>query len=147
MQTERNITGMMRLISFQHPVVLFDGICNLCNSTIRLIIANDHHRRFRFASLQSRTGIELSGHNDQDNESFPSIMLIENGIIYRRSEAVLRIARRLDGLWPVLFGLMIIPEVLRDRVYNKIAENRYRFLGKQNTCMVPSTATKELFIR
>jgi predicted DCC family thiol-disulfide oxidoreductase YuxK len=147
MEVERNITGMMRLISFQHPVVLFDGVCNLCNSTIRFIIENDRHKKFRYASLQSRTGIELNDHKSEENENFPSLMLIENGIIYRRSEAVLRIAKRLDGLWPVLFGLMIVPESLRDQVYNIISAKRYRFAGKQSTCFVPSPAIRELFIR
>ena len=147
METERNITGMMRLISFQHPVVLFDGVCNLCNSAIRFIIENDRHKKFRFASLQSKTGMELTEGKMEETDNFPSLILIENGMIYKHSEAMLRITRRLDGLLPILFGLIVIPEIFRDNIYNKIAENRYKFLGRRNACMVPSPATKDLFIR
>ena len=135
------------MINFkEHSLILFDGVCNLCNSSIKLIIKNDKKDRFLFASLQSDAGQQFLLQNNRENLNFESILLIENGQVYEKSEAILRICRRLSGGYPLLYGFIIIPKIIRDFVYSKIASNRYRWFGKQDVCMIPSKHLKMKFL-
>jgi predicted DCC family thiol-disulfide oxidoreductase YuxK len=134
-------------VNEQHPVILFDGVCNLCNGAIRFVIKRDNKRYFRFASIQSAYGQQLlntyqPGAVDQLNTFY----LLENGRLYDRSTAALRITRHLSGLWPVLYALLIIPKFIRDNVYKFIAANRYKWFGKQDICQLPAPELKELFL-
>src|SRR5689334_7026501 len=97
-------------------VVLFDGVCNVCNSAVNFIIDRDRQGRFRFASLQSEAGRRLCKEYGIPME-LDSIALIEGDRAYVESAAVLRIAKGLDGLWPILFSLVVLPRALRDRAY------------------------------
>ncbi|MCO5285378.1 MAG: DCC1-like thiol-disulfide oxidoreductase family protein [Chitinophagaceae bacterium] len=126
-------------------VVLFDGVCNLCNGFVQFIIRRDKKDRFRFASLQSPEGQELLS-EFPGNESLKTIILIEDGRIYKRSTAALRVARRLPGFWPAFYGLIIIPAPLRDYMYNIVARNRYRWFGKKQECMIPTPELKAKFL-
>ncbi len=135
------------MINFkEHSLILFDGVCNLCNSSVQLIIKNDKKDHFLFASLQSDAGQQILLQNNRENLDFESILLIENGQVYEKSEAILRICKRLSGGYPLLYGFIIIPKIIRDFVYSKIASNRYRLFGKQDVCMIPSQHLKMKFL-
>jgi predicted DCC family thiol-disulfide oxidoreductase YuxK len=126
----------------QGPIILFDGVCNLCTGSVRFVIARDSRRRFRFASLQSAAAERLLGRR----EDLESVVLVEGRNIYRKSTAALRIARRLDGLWPLLSILLVIPRPLRDAVYDWIGARRYRWFGRTEACWTPTPELAERFL-
>ena len=119
------------------PIILFDGVCNLCTASVRFVIKRDSKSRFRFASLQSPVAEELLGAELQEEDRLGSVILVLDGKIYRKSTAALQTARRLDGLWPLLSILLIIPRPLRDAVYDFIGSRRYRMFGKREVCWHP----------
>ena len=126
--------------------VLFDGHCNLCSGSVKFIIRWDRHRRFHFASLQSEVGrriVEQFGGNPADIET---ILLLEDGRLYDRSSAALRIARRLGFPLPLFSALLVVPAPLRDLVYRWIARNRYRWFGRTDACMVPTDELRSRFL-
>lgn len=127
-------------------VILFDGVCNLCNSAINFVIDRDKNDQYKFAALQSDYGQQYLEGNHQPLENFESIVYIENGEIYEKSTAALRIARNLNGAWPVLYAFIIVPKFIRDAVYNFIANNRYKFFGKRDQCRVPTPELKAKFL-
>lgn len=130
----------------ENPIVLFDGVCNLCNGAVLFIIKRDHKNKFRFASLQSSTGmgyLRLYSINEPD---LYSVILIKSGNIYDRSDAVLEISRDLSGLWPILYWLKVIPAFIRNAVYKLVAKNRYRFFGRKDQCMLPTPELKARFL-
>ncbi len=121
-----------------NPVILFDGVCNLCNGSVQFIIQHDPPANFRFASLQSDTAKQLLLEHGLNPQHLDSIVLIEGASSFTKSDAVLRVVRHLSGLWPVLTVLRVIPRVVRNWAYDVIARNRYRWFGQQNSCMLPS---------
>ena len=125
-------------------IVLFDGVCNLCNSSVHFIIARDPAARFRFAALDSAAGQRLLAESGLSGSL--SVVLIENGRAYTRSAAALRIARRLRFPWPLLYALIVVPRPLRDAVYDWIARNRYRWFGKREVCMTPTPELRSRFL-
>ncbi|MFK7951184.1 MAG: thiol-disulfide oxidoreductase DCC family protein [Saprospiraceae bacterium] len=129
-----------------HPIILFDGVCNLCNGAVQFIIERDKKRLFRFASLQSDIGKQYQAKAGLSTDSIDTILLVEDGQIYQKSSAALRIARKLDGLWSLLFIFIIVPPFIRNRVYDFIARNRYRWFGKQDSCWLPTPDLKVLFL-
>ncbi len=130
----------------QPAVVLFDGFCNLCSGSVQFIIKRDPASRFRFASLQSDFGQQQVSRFGFDPTKVESIVLIEGDQVYRQSDAALRIARQLSGLWPVLYAGIMLPRFLRDAIYNWIARNRYRFFGKKDACWIPTPELKARFL-
>jgi predicted DCC family thiol-disulfide oxidoreductase YuxK len=126
-------------------IVLFDGVCNLCNGAVRFIIKYDPDGRFLFAPLQSQTGQDLI-RAYAIPPGVDSVILIKGNRAYTGSEAALLIARGLTGLWPLLWGFIIIPPPLRDAVYRWIARNRYRWFGKRDQCMLPTPAQQARFL-
>ncbi len=129
-----------------HPVILFDGVCNFCNASINYIIDHDPACRFRFAPLQSAAGAELAREHHIDTGKLESIVLIEDGRAYQRSTAALRIARQLAGPVRVLGVFRVVPAVLRDPVYNFIARHRYRLCGKADACRLPTPQDRARFL-
>ncbi|SDD96014.1 thiol-disulfide oxidoreductase DCC family protein [Niabella drilacis] len=127
------------------PVILFDGVCNLCNGSVRFIIKRDKKNLFRFASLQSTTGKQLLQQYALPQTPH-SIVLIENGKAYLRSTAALRIVRKLKAPWPLLYLFIIIPGFIRNGVYNWVARNRYRWFGRADHCTLPGPQFREKFI-
>ncbi len=127
-------------------MVLFDGVCNLCNGTVRFIARRDPGARFRFAALQSPIGRELLGLSALPDGALETLVLLEEGRLFVRSTAALRIARRLSGLWPLAYGAIVIPRPIRDGVYRLIARHRYRLFGRQETCMIPSADLRSRFL-
>jgi predicted DCC family thiol-disulfide oxidoreductase YuxK len=130
-------------IPTDHGLILFDGVCNLCSNSVQLIIKNDRKDYFRFASLQSDLGVALK---KQYNITTDSIVLVEDGKVYTQSSAALMIARRLKGAYPLLYGFMILPRMIRNTVYAWIARNRYRWFGKKEACWIPTPELKNKFI-
>ncbi|HEV3200166.1 MAG TPA: thiol-disulfide oxidoreductase DCC family protein [Bryobacteraceae bacterium] len=129
-----------------HPVVLFDGVCNLCNRSVQFIIAHDPSARFRFAPLDSAAARSLIDEAAPRGPLPDSIVLMERRRTYTRSAAALRIARRLRFPWPLLYAFIVVPRPLRDIVYDFIARHRYRWFGKRDTCMVPTPELRARFL-
>ena len=129
-----------------HPIILFDGICNLCNSAVNFIIKRNKKSRIQFAALQTNSGKQLLEQFNLPTQSINSLILIEKGIVYTQSTAVLKICKHLNGLWPVLYGLIIVPKFIRNGIYQLIATNRYQWFGKQEKCMVPSPELSDRFL-
>jgi predicted DCC family thiol-disulfide oxidoreductase YuxK len=127
-------------------IILFDGVCNFCNSSVNFVMKHDKKDRFRFAPLQSATGKKILQQFHEDTDATDSVILIENSGLYKRSTAILRIAKRLGGAYLLLYGFMIVPRFLRDAVYNFIGRNRYKWFGKKDRCMVPTEEVKKKFM-
>lgn len=129
-----------------HPILFFDGLCNLCTASVQFIIRHDPKQRFRFASLQSTTARSILEQSVSATDKPDSFLLWENGTVYSRSEAALRVTKRLSGAWPLLYVFRIVPVGIRDGIYNIVARNRYRWFGRKNECWVPSAALQQLFL-
>jgi len=130
----------------QQPVILFDGVCNFCNSSVNFIIKRNREKDIRFAALQSEAGKRLLNEYRLPAGEMESIVFIENGNAYQRSSAALRICRRLSGAWPLCYGFILVPRFIRDAVYNWIAANRYKWFGVQEQCMIPTPEIRERFL-
>ena len=127
-------------------IILFDGVCNLCNASVWFIIDRDPSERFRFASLQSEFGqarLREFGLSDLAQET---LVLIEGGKCYTRSTGALRIARRLTRPWNLLYGLILLPAPLRNMLYDWIARSRYRWFGRTETCRLPTPDLTRRFL-
>ena len=127
-------------------IVLFDGVCNLCNGAVQFIIKRDKSSKFLFASLQSDYGQSQLSRFGLDPALLHSIIAIEDGKFYERSDAALKIATHLAQPWPMLRMSKILPRALRDWVYDLIAMNRYRMFGKRESCMLPTPEMKAKFL-
>ncbi|HUB78122.1 MAG TPA: DCC1-like thiol-disulfide oxidoreductase family protein [Bryobacteraceae bacterium] len=123
-------------------IVLFDGVCNLCNGLVQFVLKRDARRRFRFASLQS----EAARRALQGEPPAETIVLIERGKTHLKSAAALRIARGLRFPWPLLYGLVVVPRPLRDMIYDWVARHRYAWFGKRESCMLPSPQMRGRFL-
>lgn len=128
------------------PIILFDGVCNLCNSSVLFIIKRDKNATFLFAPLQSTTGLELMRKYNIPEE-FNSFILIEKEKYYKKSTAALRVAKKLSGLWPVMYGFIIVPAFIRDAVYDFVGKNRYKWFGQRNECMMPTPELQSRFLK
>lgn len=129
-----------------HPIVLFDGVCNLCSGSVQFILKRDPEGRFRFASLQSEAGRSLMTEHELDPDALSSVVVIEDGRAYQESSAALRIARHLPGAWKLLRVFVVIPRPIRDAVYRLIARNRYRWFGKTEACWLPTPELRARFL-
>tara|TARA_R110002124_G_scaffold138576_6_gene302103 strand:- start:34723 stop:35130 length:408 start_codon:yes stop_codon:yes gene_type:complete len=133
-------------IKSEHKIILFDGVCNLCNSTVVRVIKNDKSDLFRFTTLQGAVGQVIVTEHGIDTAKTDSIILIDNKKAFTKSTAALRIARDLSGAYPLLYGFIIIPKPIRDWVYDYIAKNRYKWYGKKDSCMIPTPELKKKFL-
>lgn len=128
-------------------IILFDGVCNLCNNSVQFVIKRDVNDVFQFAALQSETGKRLLTERNIDTQEIDSIILIEPNIAYyTKSTAALEIGKHLEGLKAISSILLWLPEALRNIVYDFIARNRYKWYGKKDNCMIPSEELKSKFI-
>ena len=128
-------------------IILFDGVCNLCNQTVQTVIKRDEKGIFRFAPLQSKIGLQIVNERGIDAEALDSIVLIDPGVAYySKSTAAIEIAKHLKGFkW--LKYTKPLPEGLRDAIYDIIAKNRYKWWGKQESCMMPNPEVEALFLK
>jgi predicted DCC family thiol-disulfide oxidoreductase YuxK len=127
-------------------LVLFDGVCNLCNGFVRFVIRRDPGGHFTFGSLQSGSARQVLSLHDVPQPLPDSLVLLEAGQVFTRSTAALRIARRLTFPWPLVAALLAIPRPLRDWVYDRVARNRYRWFGRRDQCMLPTPEQRRRFL-
>src|SRR5262245_6045945 len=130
----------------QPPLILFDGVCNLCNASVHWIIERDPRRIFRFASLQSAAGRAALAASGATAAPLESVVLIDRARIYTRSDAAIRIARRLGLPWSAVAVAVLVPRRLRDAGYDWVARNRYGWFGRRESCLRPTPELAGLFL-
>lgn len=127
-------------------IILFDGVCNLCNSSVIFILKHDKKEQFLFSSLQSEQAKNILLQITTENLNLDSIILIEKRIIYEKSTAALKIFKELNNGYKLLYSFIIIPKFIRDFAYDYISKNRYKWFGKKEHCMIPSSKIKNRFL-
>lgn len=127
-------------------IIFFDGVCNLCNNSVQFIIKRDKHKRFLYASLQSDAARDILLQFKIKNSGFDSIILLENGKLYQKSTAILKIVKQLNGFWKLNYVFILIPKFFRDFIYDIIAKNRYKWFGKREVCLLPTGDMKLRFL-
>jgi len=127
-------------------ILLFDGICNLCNGFVRFIIKRDSSRKFKFAALQSDSGQDWLEHFGLSGNKFDSFVLIQGNAYYLKSTAVLKMFKELGGIWRLFYIFILLPVPVRDFFYNLIAKSRYTIFGKRHECMIPTPELMERFL-
>src|SRR5688572_17601883 len=127
-------------------LVLFDGVCNFCNFWVRFALKRDRKGKLKFGSLQGETAQQLLPQYGIDPSVITSVIFIEDGIAYQESTAALKVCRHLSGSWKLLYALIIIPTFIRDSIYKWIAKNRYKWFGKQESCMLPTAEQRARFV-
>lgn len=129
-------------------IILFDGVCNLCNASVNFIIDRDKHNLFQFAALQSDSAQHLLAQHKiaVPAGGYDSLILIKDGKVYKKSTAALTIARKLSGLWPMFYIFIILPVPVRDFFYNYVSRNRYRLFGRRDSCRMPTPELANKFI-
>jgi len=128
------------------PIILFDGICNLCNRSVQFIIKHDKEKVYRFAAFQSKAGQKLLQQYNLPLKQYSSFLLIENNKAYSQSTAALKVAKNLSGPVKLAVVFNIVPAGIRNIVYNFVARNRYQWFGKKRSCMVPTQDLKARFL-
>lgn len=126
-------------------IVMFDGECNFCDSSVQFIIKRDLNGYFKFAALQSEAGVELKEKYGISNH-IDSFILIEDEVVYKFSDGALRVCKNLNGFWKYLYTFILVPRPIRNSVYKFIAKNRYRWFGKKESCMIPSPEVRSRFL-
>jgi predicted DCC family thiol-disulfide oxidoreductase YuxK len=130
----------------EHPLILFDGICNFCNSAVNFVIKKDKDAVIHFAPLQSPKGrLYLKQYNYPVNH-LNSFLFIEENKVYTKSTAALKVCRHLKGLWPLCYGFIIVPKFIRDGIYSWVAKNRYKWFGVRQECMMPTPEVRSRFV-
>ena len=127
-------------------VIFFDGVCNLCNASVQFAIERDKKNLFKFTALQGEYAKAVLPKFNVDLSQLNSIILLEDGQLYTKSTAALKIARKLNGLWPALYVFILVPKFIRDWFYDIIAKNRYKWWGRQESCWIPTPELKQRFI-
>jgi predicted DCC family thiol-disulfide oxidoreductase YuxK len=134
----------MNSLPTDKAVILFDGACNLCNGAVTFVIERDTRDYFRFSPLQSEVASTFLRGSE---EVLPdSIVLVEDGLVFTRSDAALRIARQLGGGYPILYAFILLPRWIRDLSYDWVARNRSRWFGRREACMIPTEEFRGKFI-
>lgn len=133
-------------MNYPQPLILFDGVCNLCTHSVQFVIQRDAKQQFRFASIQSDLGQKVLQQYGLSTTKINTVVLLNNNQIYTHSTAALHIAQHLGGLWQLASLALWIPAPLRDIVYTFVAQNRYRWFGKQESCWLPTPELKNRFL-
>ena len=131
----------------QNPIILFDGVCNLCCSSVRFIIKRDNKKIFRFASLQSDAATQLLKEFDFSQATPDSFILLQDGKLYTQSTAALKVAQQLNFPYRLMYLFIAVPPFIRNYIYSVVARHRYQWFGKQDTCWLPNEELNELFIK
>ena len=130
----------------EKKIVLFDGVCNLCSSSVQFILKHDKKNQFLFGSLQGKAGQEYLKKFNLPVDALNSFMLVEDDKLYTCSSGALRMLRHLGNGWQLLYAFIIVPKFMRDGVYNIIAKNRYKWFGKKEECWIPTQELKAKFL-
>jgi len=136
----------MKKDNSNHKIILFDGVCNLCNSTVTFVIKRDKKDVFRFAALQDEAGKRLIKKHAIDISKVDSILFVDGVKMFSKSTAALKIAKNMSGLYPLIYAFMIVPKFIRDWIYDYVARNRYRWYGKKDSCMIPTPELRRKFL-
>jgi predicted DCC family thiol-disulfide oxidoreductase YuxK len=131
----------------KHPVLIFDGVCNLCEALVIFIVKRDKNATFRFITAQSEVGQRIQKQIGVDAIRNTTMILLKNGQIFTQSDAAIEVAKGLDGPWKLLTILVIIPRPLRDRCYSWIGKNRYTWFGSKDQCLLPTKELESRFIK
>ncbi len=131
---------------YNFEIILFDGVCNFCNSSINFVIDHDPKKHFKFAPLQSEIGQEILTQFHKNTKDFDSVILLKNNQLYEKSEAALEITKHLSGFWKYLSVFKILPTFFLNFFYNIIAKNRYKIFGKADSCRMPTAELRERFL-
>lgn len=137
---------MIEWNEIKYPVILFDGVCNLCCGSVQFIIKRDKKKQFRFASLQSGFGKNVLHQFELNENNINSFILIKEGKLFTQSTAALKVAKQLSGAWKLLYCFIIVPSFIRNYIYSVIANNRYKWFGKKEACWLPDEDMKSLFL-
>ena len=127
-------------------LILFDGVCNFCNTAVQTVIQLDHQKIFRFAAIQSKLGQQLYHQHGLDPVDIQTLMFVDGDQILTKSDAVLEVLARLGGGWQLLAGFRAMPQPLRDLAYTEFARQRFRLFGRREACLVPTPEVRERFI-
>lgn len=127
-------------------IVFFDGVCNLCEASVKFIIKRDNYKKFNFVSLQSVTGEKILKKHHYDKEQFDTFVLLKNEKIYTKSTAALLISKELNVPIKLLYVFIVLPKFLRDPVYLFVSKNRYKWFGKKESCLIPTPEIKSRFL-
>jgi predicted DCC family thiol-disulfide oxidoreductase YuxK len=141
-----NLPLHMMQVNKDKPILLFDGVCNLCTGSVQFIIRRDPKANIQFASLQSAKGKELLKTYNLPQNELKSLVFIEKGKAYTRSTGALMVTRYLSGAWPLLYSFIIFPAFIRNALYDFVGKNRYKWFGEKNECWVPTPELKKRFI-
>lgn len=145
--SNRSARNAVSSASDDRPILLFDGVCNLCNGVTQFVIRRDPPpAKFRFAALQSQAGRRLQREHGLEEGALDTFVLIEDGVAYVRSTAALRVARRMGAPWSLAYAFIVVPRPLRDALYRWISRNRYRWFGVRDACMVPTPELRSRFL-
>lgn len=128
------------------PIILFDGVCNLCNGVVQFVIKHDTKKIFLFASLQSETGQSILKKHNLSTENFTSFILADVDKLHIKSSAALHIAKKLGGIFTLFYAFIIVPPFIRNAVYSWVANNRYKWFGKQESCWLPTSDLQSRFL-
>jgi len=128
------------------PILFFDGVCNLCSGFVQFVIERDPDGMFQFASLQSEAGQEILRKNGMSETNLKTVILLKNGRTYTHSDVALEMSRELGGIWSLFYVFKIIPKFLRDKIYDWVATNRYKWFGEKESCWIPTPELKARFL-
>jgi predicted DCC family thiol-disulfide oxidoreductase YuxK len=134
------------MVENENGIVLFDGVCNFCNSSVNTMIRLDKKKYFRFAPIQSALGEALMKKHGLDPAHFDSVILVDDNRAYTYSSAILNIARKLGGIYQLAYVFMLVPPFIRNALYKWIAAHRYAWFGKKDACMVPTPEVRSRFL-
>lgn len=147
MEEQREIASYLAKTAADKKIILFDGVCNLCNSAVQFVIKHDSKDIFRFVALQSELGEKILKHIGVNPANIDSIILYEPGkAYYYKSQAAIQISKNLDGFWHFGTIFRIIPTGISNHIYDYIAKNRYKWYGKKESCMMPTFELKSKFL-
>lgn len=135
-----------RASSVGHPLVIFDGVCNLCEASVNFIIRHDPRGVYRFVPSQTPLGEALQAQYGINTTTLDTVVLIRDGKVFTESDAAAQIAREFDGAWRLLGWVRFVPRPLRDWVYRRIAANRYAWFGRKEVCMLPTPEIRGRFL-
>lgn len=128
------------------PILLFDGVCNLCSSSVQFVIRHNGKENVQFASLQSEVGKQLLKNADLPADYIGSLVLVENDEFFVKSDAALKLTKHLNGLWKLGGIFLMVPKFIRNPVYDWIARNRYKWFGKKEVCWIPKSEWNARFL-